>query len=441
MTVPTVTVGSQIALRHTGALDDLSGDARRALLRRGSDTLDSIARDTTRIIADVRARGDAALLAMAREFDGADLSTLVVPRPALARALQSLSPTLRRAMERSARNIETVHRAFLPAAIEVESEPGILIGRRPDPLRRVGVYAPGGRASYPSSVLMSAIPARVAGVGEVIVASPPDASGSPPAAVLAAAALCGVERVFAIGGAGAIAAMALGTRSVPRVDRIVGPGNAYVAAAKLQLVGEVGIDMPAGPSELLIIADESADPAFIAREMVAQAEHDPLACVVALTIGAPTAAAVERELRDRVPGERRRDIITRALAGQSGVLCASDIDAAIEFANEYAPEHLLLAVGAPDAVLPRVRNAGTVLVGPCASVTFGDYMVGANHVLPTAGTARFYSGLSPLDFVRWTTYQRITPAAARSLAADVADFADAERLFAHAAAARAWAPS
>jgi len=430
-----------IALRFTGALDDLSSDARRALMRRDSGADDLIARDTARIIADVRVRGDAALLDMARNFDGTDLTRLEVPPQALTRALQSLHPKLRSAMERSARNIESVQRAFLPAAGEVETEPGVVVGRRPDSLRRVGVYAPGGRASYPSSVLMCAIPARVAGVSEVIVASPPNASGLPATSVLAAAALCGVQRVFSIGGAGAIAAMALGTPSVPRVDRIVGPGNAYVAAAKLQLAGEVGIDMPAGPSELLIIADANADPGFVSGEMIAQAEHDPLACAVALVIDAGVALAVENELRERVPGERRCEIITRTLAGQGGVLRAPDIGAAIAFANEYAPEHLLLAVDAPDDLLPRIRNAGTVLLGSAASVTFGDYMTGANHVLPTAGSARFHSGLSPLDFVRWTTYQRITPAAASSLSDDVAAFANAEGLFAHAAAARAWSAS
>ena len=236
------------------------------------------------IIARVRRDGDAALRAFALELDGVALEALEVPRRRWTGALDALAPALRRAMERSAQNIRRVHEAFLPVTQEIESERGVIVGRRPDPLGRVGVYAPGGRAAYPSSVLMGVVPARVAGVGEVVVCSPPErATGEPSGVVLAAAALAGADRVFSLGGAGAIAALAYGTESVPRVDRIVGPGNAYVAESKLQVASTVAIDSPAGPSELLVIADESADPRLIAREMLAQAEHDPLAAVVAVT--------------------------------------------------------------------------------------------------------------------------------------------------------------
>lgn len=425
-------------LRYTGSIDELPFDARRALLARTTESASSVVAEAARIIADVRARGDSALFDMARQFDSVELATLEVPRVAMTRALDDAPPLLRRAMERAARNIGAVHRAFMPGTVEIESEPGIIIGHRPDALQRVGVYAPGGRASYPSSVLMGAIPARVAGVGEIVLCSPPDRSGLPPSAVLAAATLAGVDRVFAIGGAGAIAAMALGTESVPRVDRIVGPGNAYVAAAKLLLVGDVAIDSPAGPSELLIVADDSADPDGVALEMVAQAEHDPSACVIALALGDGVADAIERALVSAAAATPRRDVVVRALTGQGGVLRADSIESAIDFANEYAPEHLLLDIRNPDASLPRVRNAGTVFLGATSSVTFGDYMTGANHVLPTGGAARAYSGLSPLDFVRWTTYQRVDDNAARRLAEDVARFATAESLFGHAAAARRW---
>jgi histidinol dehydrogenase len=324
-------------------------------------------------------------------------------------------------------------------AQEAESEPGILVGRRPDPLGRVGVYAPGGRAAYPSSVLMGIVPARVAGVGEIILCSPPDrATAQPAEVVLAAAALAGADRVFALGGAGAIAAMAFGTPSVPRVDRIVGPGNAYVAEAKLQVASAVAIDSPAGPSELLVLCDGSADAALVAREMLAQAEHDPLAAVVAITTSDQLARRIVAELSEQLPSQPRATIAAEALAGQGAVLVVSDLDEGISSANAYAAEHLLLLVTEPETVLGGLRTAGTVFVGASSSVAFGDYLTGANHVLPTGGLARSYSGLSTLDFVRWTTWQRVSPAAAARLADDVATFADAEGLAGHAAAARAW---
>jgi histidinol dehydrogenase len=335
--------------------------------------------------------------------------------------------------------VERVHRAFVPASLEVESEPGVVVGRRADPLERVGVYAPGGRAAYPSSVLMGVVPACVAGVRDIVVCSPPGREDARPSrVVLAAAAIGGATRVFALGGAGAVAAMAYGTESVPRVDRIVGPGNAYVAEAKLQVSSVVAIDSPAGPSELLVLADETADPVLVARELLAQAEHDPLAAVVAIATSARTAHAIVDALTELLPGQSRAAICAAALAGQGAVLWTDALDEAIAVANAYAPEHLLLAVTDPDAALARSRNAGTVFVGASASVAFGDYMTGANHVLPTGGLARSYSGLSTLDFVRWTTYQRVSPQAAARLADDVGLFADAEGLPGHAMAARAW---
>lgn len=405
------------------------------------DSANTVASRTAAIIADVQARGDAALLEFAQRFDGVALSALEVPRTEWTRALAALDPALRRALERARTNIEAVHTAFRPTAVEVSPEPGIVIGRRPDPLSRVGVYAPGGRAAYPSSVLMGAVPARVAGVGEVIVCSPPSSSGRPSDVVLAAAELAGADRVFAIGGAGAVAAMALGTVSVPRVDRIVGPGNAYVAEAKLQLVSHVTIDSPAGPSELLALVDHTASPEVVAREMIAQAEHDPDAAVITLVAGTDAVAqAIEAALTALVANTPRGDIVRAALASRGAILTTATLADAITFANEWAAEHLLIAVqpDALDGVLAQLRHAGTIFVGESASVAFGDYMTGANHVLPTAGLARCYSGLSTLDFVRWTTWQRVTPAAAAALADDVGCFADAEGLPGHAAAARAW---
>lgn len=434
---------TSLKLRARGAYDALDDRNRSAITDRSSARNAAVGARTAAIIDAVRTRGDGALIEFAREFDGATLTSLEVPRERWSDALTALPPDVRQALERAARNIATVHSAFLPRETIVAPEPGITVGRRPDPLQRVGVYAPGGRAAYPSSLLMGAIPARVAGVAEVIVCSPPGPNGLPSPVVLAAAALANVDRMFAVGGAGAIAAMALGTASIPRVDRVVGPGNAYVAEAKLQLVSQVTIDAPAGPSEILVLADETADASVIARELVAQAEHDPDAAVIAVLCGegaSTNAVELERELAALIQSTPRASIVRDALASRGAILTASTLARGIAIANDWAAEHLLLLVRA-DAereTLASLRSVGTVFVGASSSVAFGDYMTGANHVLPTAGAARCYSGLSTLDFVRWTTWQEVTPDAAAALAGDVSCFADAEALPAHAAAARAW---
>jgi histidinol dehydrogenase len=285
---------------------------------------------------------------------------------------------------------------------------------------------------------MGVVPARVAGVREVILCSPPGPSGLPSGLVLAAAEISGVDRIFTIGGAGAIAAMAFGTQTVPRVDRIIGPGNAYVAEAKLQVSRWVGIDNPAGPSEILVIADSEAQPAAVARELLAQAEHDPQACVVALAIGQTVATQIVNQVQGLLSTAERRKLISQALSGRSAVLTVASLQEAIEFSNQFAPEHLMLAVREPETALESVRNAGTVFLGVSSSVAFGDYLTGSNHVLPTGGLARTYSGLSTSDFIRWTGYQQVSPEAADRLAPDVEVLAEAEGLFAHAAAARAW---
>lgn len=425
-------------LRYSAHWSDL-GDADRAALVNRSVTVDAGVRETTaRIVADVRARGDVALREMALRYDGVSLERLEVAPAVIQRALATLDPALRTVLERAATNIAIVHSAFRPVSARATPEAGITITRRPDPLARVGIYAPGGRASYPSSVLMAAVPAKVAGVGEIVLASPAGAAGAPAKAVLAAAAIAGVDRVFAIGGAGAIAALAYGTATVPRVERIVGPGNAYVAMAKLMVLDQVAIDCPAGPSELVVIADDTSDARVVAKEMVAQAEHDPEAVVVALTIGAKAREAVLRELALAMDLAARRDIVAAALGKLGGVIEVPSSADAVRVANAIAPEHLLLAIDDARTLMAGVRNAGTVFVGSSASVAYGDYMTGANHVLPTGGAARAWSGLSPLDFVRWTTIQTVNRDAAARLAADVATFATAEGLPGHAAAALQW---
>jgi len=431
---------SESILRFTGAVAALSAADRRTLLDRSTSADETIRSQTAALIRRVQLGGDTALRELALEFDGVVMTTLEVPRAAWDVALATLSPALRASLERAVRNVRAAHTAFLPSAVEVETEPGIIVGRRPDPLQRVGVYAPGGRAAYPSSLIMGVVPAKVAGVREVIVCSPVTASGQPSDVVLAAAVLAGADRVFAIGGAGAIAAMAHGTESVPRVDRIVGPGNAWVAEAKLQCAGAVAIDSPAGPSELLVIADDSVDVAIVAREMLAQAEHDPRAAVVCVAVGAGVAVRIADAMTRALPDIGRRQIVADALAFAGGVVHTDTLDEAIAFANDWAAEHLLLAVAAPvrDAAFAALRSAGTVFIGESASVAFGDYMTGANHVLPTGGLSRCYSGLSTLDFIRWTSWQRVTPAAAAALAPDVGHFADSEGLPNHAATARQW---
>ena len=434
---------SPVMLRARGAMSALDAQLRHTLMHRSPSSSDDVRQRTRDIVQRVRGGGDTALRELAREFDGVTLDALEVPRVRWVRALDALEPSLRTALERAARNITTVHRAMRPSAIEISPEPGITVGRRPDPLARVGVYAPGGRAAYPSSLLMGAIPARVAGVGEIVVCSPPGPDGVPSAVVLAAAALAGVDRVFAVGGAGAIAAMALGTPSVPRVDRVVGPGNAYVAEAKLQLVSDVAIDAPAGPSELLVLADDSANADVMARELLAQAEHDPDAAVVAVLTGTGATAlavAMESALGTLIAQTPRADIVRASLRTRGAIVTSPSLAEGVTFANAWAAEHLLLVVreDVRADTLAALRNVGTVFVGESSSVAFGDYMTGANHVLPTAGAARCYSGLSTLDFVRWTTWQTVSVDAAARMAEDVGRFADAEGLPGHAAAARAW---
>lgn len=425
--------------RFTGPFANLCADDKALILNRTSNPESSVGETVATIISRVRKGGDQALRELAVELDHVDLTEIEVPRVELVEALESLSPALRKAMERSARNIRIFHEFQRPQCSSITIEPGVVLGRRPDPFDRVGIYAPGGRAAYPSSVLMGAIPAKVAGVREVILCSPPTANGTPAASILAAAQLAGVDRVFSLGGAGAIAAMCLGTATIPRANKVVGPGNAYVAEAKLQLATAAAFDSPAGPSELLLIADETANPDAVAREVLAQAEHDPDAIVIIVAIGGTVGARTESAISSKLFSARRSEIITKSLAAHGGVVSVRSREEAVAISNAFAPEHLLLAVSSPEDMLDHVRNAGTVFLGESSSVAFGDYMTGANHVLPTGGLAQSYSGLSTLDFVRWTTFQSVSTEAAAAMAHDVSVFADAEGLYAHGAASIALA--
>lgn len=444
-----MTAGITATVGLVGRLEDLSTAQLSNLLDRGLEVqpgtsvgVDSVIEaSVTQIIADVRTGGDDALLELSRRFDRSVPTALEVPAEACQRALQQLDPQLKKALALAAANISKFHQAQMPGSLEIEVQPGVRVGRRAEPLTSVGVYVPGGRASYPSSVLMGVIPAKAAGVAEVVVCTPPDDTGWPPAPVLAACALAGADRVFAVGGAGAIAAMALGSTSVPKVNKVVGPGNAYVTEAKRQLNGTVAIDSPAGPSEVLVVADETADPTLVALELLAQAEHDPRAAAIAVAVGDDIAARVLTVLEEQLSGAKRSEIIREALQRASAVLTVQTVDQALTFVNRYAPEHLLLMVSQPRDALAKVRNCGSIFLGPSSSVVFGDYVTGANHTLPTSGLARSYSGLSTLDFLRFATYQEVSRQAAAELAPVATLLADAEGLYAHAQAASARAES
>lgn len=413
-----------------------AGDPARSEKRRSR--ADGVVREVKRIIDDVALRGDEALLELARRLDGVELAKLEVPRSTQVGALRELSPPLRAALERAARNIWSFNSATKPRAVEVEVEPGVRLSQQWGPLDSVGVYAPGGRAAYASSVLMGVVPAKVAGVAQVVVCSPPGPSGLPSKEVMAASALAGANRLFALGGAGAIAAMACGTASVPRVAAIVGPGNAWVTEAKRQVQGDVRIDSLAGPSEVLVIADADADPRLAALELAAQAEHDPEAASLLVTTSRKLAAAVERELSAVVAEAPRREIIAASLAERGGILTAADMAEALDFASSYAPEHLVVIAEEAEAALETgTSTAGSIFLGPHSSVAFGDYLSGANHVLPTGGRAKAESGLSTHDFMRSWTVQTLSRPGAAGMAADTALLAEAEGLPAHAEAARA----
>ena len=398
----------------------------------------TVVREVGDIIKDVINRGDVALRELALRLDAVTLNDIEVPRADCERALRQLEPSVRSALERAERNIASFHRATKPSSLSVEVEPGVRVSQQWDPLDSVGIYAPGGRAAYPSSVLMGVVPAKVAGVKEVIVCSPPRPDGRPPRAVMAACALAGADRLFALGGAGAIGAMAHGTKTVPQVLAIVGPGNSWVTEAKRQVQGKVRIDSLAGPSEVLVIADDTADPRLVALELVAQAEHDPQAASVLVAISTDLAAAVDKELPSLIAAAERREIIATALATKGAILTAESMTEALGFANWYAPEHLVvIARNAETAIMNGRPRAGSVFVGSHSSVSFGDYLTGANHVLPTGRRAKMESGLSTRDFMRSWTVQVLSRDGAAGLAADTAILAEAEGLPAHAEAARA----
>jgi len=389
------------------------------------------------IVDTVRGGGDAALRRYTEAFDHVSYDGgIEVPAAVLDTALEALSPALRGTMERAAANIRKFHERQRTNSWFDTSPDGSILGQKVTPLGRVGVYAPAGSAPLPSTVLMDVIPARVAGVGEIILCSPPGAKGSVNPLVAACARIAGVDRVFAVGGAQAVAAMAYGTETVPKVDKIVGPGNIFVTMAKKQVFGVCGIDMIAGPSEVLVLADDTANPAHVAADLLSQAEHDPLASSVLVTPSARLADAVEAEVARQVVLLPRADIVRKSLQDYGAIVVTLDLEEALTVCNRVAPEHLEVVTADPMALLGRIRNAGAVFLGPWSPEPLGDYFAGPNHTLPTAGTARFFSPLSVDDFIRKTSVIAYTKNAFLAAADDIVRFAEAEGLDAHAASVR-----
>ena len=383
------------------------------------------------IIDQVRRRGDAALLEYAEKFDRARLEALEVSQAELDAAVAGLAPGLEDLLREAAGRIADFHRRQLANSFVVSEEQGVVLGQKVMPIEKVGQYVPGGTAAYPSSVLMNCIPARIAGCREIVMVSPPTGGDIDPV-ILAAARIAGVHRVFRTGGAQAVAALAYGTETVPRVDKIVGPGNAFVAEAKRQVFGRVAIDMIAGPSEILVVADGASDARQVAADLLSQAEHDKLASAVLVTDSEALAKAVQAELERQIPLLPRADIARASIDNNGKIIVTGDLRAAIEVANEIAPEHLELCVDAPFDYLDAVRNAGSVFLGRRCPEALGDYFAGPNHTLPTMGTARFMSPLSVDDFVKRTQFTYFTAAALEKVGDKVARFARQEGLEAHA---------
>ena len=387
------------------------------------------------IIDEVRRRGDQALYEFTFRFDGAKLDSLQVTREEIEEAVQAVEPEFLEILRKAAANIRKYHQRQVRNGFVINEGDGVITGQRIIPVDRAGLYVPGGTAAYPSTVLMDSIPAKIAGVKELVMVTPPNSQGKVNPVILAAAYVAGVDRIFKVGGAQAIAALAYGTDSIPRVDKIVGPGNAFVAEAKKQVYGKVSIDMIAGPSEILIVADGKSDPRHLAADLLSQAEHDKLASAVLVTDSQELAQAVQAELEIQIPQLERAEIARASIDNNGKIIVAKDLMQAVEISNEIAPEHLELCVDDPFDYLDAVRHAGSVFMGRNCPEALGDYFAGPNHTLPTSGMARFASPLGVDDFIKKTQFTYYTRDALKRVAEDVAYFARAEGLTAHARSA------
>ncbi len=384
------------------------------------------------IIEKVRADGDAALYAYSRQFDGVDVPALKVAPEQLSSAYNGLTPEFKAILEEAADNIRQFHQKQLPDSWFMDDGAGVMLGQRIVPIQKAGVYVPGGKAFYPSSLLMNVIPAQVAGVSTIHLTSPPGKDGLPSTLVLGAAHLLGITNVYAVGGAQAIAALAYGTETIPRVDKIVGPGNVYVATAKKQVFGPVDIDSVAGPSEIVVLADHTATPEFVAADLLSQAEHDETASAILVTPDRTLAEQVQQEIERMVPALSRKSIIEASLQSFGACIVTNTLDQAIEVVNDLAPEHLEIIVDDPWKTMTFIEHAGAIFLGPYSSEPVGDYFAGPNHVLPTGGTARYASALSVDDFIRKQSIIHYTKERLQETGARIISFANAEQLTAHA---------
>ena len=391
-----------------------------------------VAKIVSDIIANVRARGDKALFEYCEKFDRVKLEALEVTAAEMDEAFSRVEPAFIDVLQTAAANIRQFHEKQVRNSFIITEREGVVMGQKVTPLDRVGLYVPGGTAAYPSTVLMDAIPAKIAGCREIVITTPPGRDGKINPAILAAAKVAGVDRVFKVGGAQAVAALAYGTQSIPCVDKIVGPGNAFVAEAKKQVFGRVAIDMIAGPSEILIVADGASNPRHVAADLLSQAEHDKLASAVLVTDSMALAEAVQREVERQVNLLPRVEIASASIDKNGKIIVADTLDQAIEISNDIAPEHLELCVDNPFDYLDRVRHAGSIFMGRSCPEALGDYLAGPNHTLPTGGTARFYSPLSVDDFVKKSQYTYFTRDALKAVKDKVAMFAEKEGLSGHA---------
>ena len=395
----------------------------------------NVADIVTDIIADVRQNGDAALFAYARKFDKAELTALEVTDAEIEEAFATVEPEFIEILKQAASNIRTFHEKQVRKGFAIQQENGVIIGQKITPIEKAGLYVPGGTAAYPSTVLMDSIPAKIAGCKEICIATPPSANGKINPVILAAAKIAGVDRIFKMGGAQAIAALAYGTETVPKVDKIVGPGNAFVAEAKRQVFGKVSIDMIAGPSEILVIADGKSNPAYVAADLLSQAEHDKMASAVLVTDSEELALQVRSEIEKQLSILPREEIARVSIENNGKIIVAENFDDVLAVANEIAPEHLELCVDNPFDYLDKVQNAGSIFMGRYCPEALGDYFAGPNHTLPTSGTARFSSPLSVDDFIKKTQYTYYTKEALDKVGNQVAFFAEKEGLSAHARSA------
>lgn len=404
------------------------------IFARGESSFD-VADVVSEIIENVKTNGDKALFEYCEKFDKAKLSSLEVSAEEIEEAFQLVEPKFIEIIKKAAENIRQFHQKQVRNSFIINEQDGIITGQKVTPIEKVGLYVPGGTAAYPSTVLMDSIPAKIAGCDEICITTPPSADGKVNPVILAAAKIAGVDRIFKIGGAQAVAALAYGTETVPKVDKIVGPGNAFVAEAKRQVFGRVSIDMIAGPSEILVIADENSDPRFVAADLLSQAEHDKMASAVLVTNSAELAQKVSDEIERQLALLPREEIARTSIDNNGKIIVAENLNDVIDVANEIAPEHLELCVDNPFDYLDKIKNAGSIFMGRYCPEALGDYFAGPNHTLPTSGTARFSSPLSVDDFVKKSQYTYYTKDALSKVAEDVAFFAEKEGLSAHARSA------